>query len=94
MHKHNILVRPIFTEKGALSKEQNKYVFQVNKDASKIEIKKAIKDLFNVDAISVNTANYQGKKKRVGRFVGKRADWKKAVATLSEGSSINLVEEA
>ena len=94
INKHNILVRPMFTEKSALSKEQNKYVFQVRPDASKIEIKKAIKELFNVNVLAVNTTNYQGKKKRVGKFEGTKPSWKKAVVTVKEGESIKFVEEA
>ena len=94
VHKHNILVKPMLTEKSSLAKEENKYFFQVRPDASKIEIKKAIKELFKVDVTSVNTTNYQGKKKRLGKFIGKKPNWKKAIITLKEGESINFVEEA
>jgi len=70
--KNNILVKPIFTEKSSLLKEQNKYVLEVRTYATKIEIKKAVKDLFKVDVLSVNSLNYLGKNKRVGKFEGKK----------------------
>jgi len=93
--KHNILVKPIFTEKGSFLKEQDKYIFEVHRDASKIEIKKAIKELFKVDVVSVNTMHYEGKKKRVGKFEGKKPDWKKAIVTFKKDTAINfIIEEA
>jgi large subunit ribosomal protein L23 len=94
LDKHNILVKPMFTEKSSFMKENNKYIFQVHKDASKIEIKKALKEIFNATAISVNTINYEGKKKRMGKFEGKRNDWKKAIVTFKKDSQINFIEEA
>ncbi len=94
LNKHNILVRPLLTEKTSFMKENNKYLFEVHKDASKIEIKKALKDLFNVDAVSVNTINCLGKKKRMGRFEGQKSDWKKAIVTFKKDAKISFIEEA
>jgi large subunit ribosomal protein L23 len=92
--KHNILIKPVFTEKGSFLKEKDKYIFQVHKDASKIEIKKVLKEIFKADVVSVNTMNYQGKKKRVGKFEGKKSDWKKAIVTFKKDTAINFIEEA
>lgn len=76
----------ILTEKG------NKYVFEVNPAANKLEIKQAVEVLFHKSVISVNTANYAGKKKRERRAdFGRRPHWKKAVVTLKEGEKIDLV---
>ena len=76
----------ILTEKG------NKYVFEVNPAANKLEIKKAVESLFQKKVVSVNTANYAGKKKRERRAdFGRRPHWKKAVVTLKEGEKIDLV---
>lgn len=76
----------ILTEKG------NKYVFEVNPAANKLEIKRAVESLFQKKVVSVNTANYAGKKKRERRAdFGRRPHWKKAVVTLKEGEKIDLV---
>lgn len=76
----------ILTDKG------NKYVFEVNPAANKLEIKRAIESLFQKKVVSVNTANYAGKKKRERRAdFGRRPHWKKAVVTLKEGEKIDLV---
>ncbi len=87
------IVRDIqVTEKGTrLGETQNKYLFRVARSANKIEIKRAVEQLFGVSVKSVNTMNYSGKKKRerTTRY-GKRADWKRAVVTLRKGSNIDL----
>jgi large subunit ribosomal protein L23 len=68
---HDIIIRPLVTEKAVnLAQEQNKYVFFVDRNANKIEIRNAIEEIFNVKVIAVNTMNVKGKKKRVGRFEG------------------------
>lgn len=88
-----IIVRPLITEKGTLLKGLgNKYLFRVDKKANKIEIKGAIEEIFSVHVTSVRTIHMPGKKKRMGRFEGKRPDWKKAVVTVKEGESIELFE--
>jgi large subunit ribosomal protein L23 len=88
-----IVLRPLITEKGTqLKAAGNQYLFQVDLDANKIEIKRAIEEIFEVHVSSVRTIRMQGKKKRMGRFEGKRPDWKKAVVTLREGETIELFE--
>lgn len=92
-NSHHIIRRPIITERAAESQEsQRKYIFEVATDANKIDIRRAIEDLFDVDVSKVNTTSVRGKFKRLGRFAGRRQDWKKAVVTLVEGNSIDLFE--
>jgi len=85
--------RPIVTEKATLLLEQNKYVFEVIPKATKPEIKAAIESLFDVKVTRVNTLNPPRKKRRVGKFVGYKALYKRAIVTLSEGDSITLFPE-
>lgn len=95
MKEYDIVVRPIITEKGALLKDTaNQYTFEVQRDANKIEIKKAVEKLFKVKVVSVHVSNMEGKKKRVGRFAGKRPDWKKAVVKLNPKDKITIFEGA
>lgn len=92
-HKKMIIKRPLMTEKVVNQKDdQNKYTFVVDRDANKMEIRRAIEAQFNVVVTSVNTLNYNGKPKRQGRFTGYRAAWKKAVVTLRKGDKIEIVE--
>jgi large subunit ribosomal protein L23 len=88
-----VIKRPLITEQGALMRElHNQYYFQVAPEANKHEIKQAVEHFFGVRVTQVRTMNYRGKIKRMGRFEGKRADWKKAVVTLAEDDSIDLFE--
>lgn len=88
-----IILRPLLTEKNAILKEtQNRVAFEVSKDANKLEIKKAVEEAFKVSVEAVNVVNVKGKVKRLGRNLGKRRDWKKAVITLKEGSTIEFFE--
>jgi len=88
-----VIRRPLITEQGAIMRElHNQYYFEVNPDANKMEIRQAVEHFFGVKVTQVRTMNYRGKIKRMGRFSGKRADWKKAVVTLGEGESIDLFE--
>ena len=98
--KSSIILRPILSEKGTLLGEtQNKYVFQVEKVANKLEIKKAIEDKFKVKIKKVATLNMKGKLKNVTirsngnilRTSGNRASWKKAIITLQDGFSIDIL---
>lgn len=83
----DIIIRPIVTEKTTRLLEENKYTFVVLREANKIEIKHALEEIFDVKVKAVNTANYQGKKKRLGRYpYGYKPRWKKAIVTLAEGS--------
>ena len=84
---HDIIIKPIVTEKSTELLEENKYTFAVSREANKIEIKRALEDIFDVKVKAVNTANYPGKKKRLGRYpYGYKPRWKKAIVTLAEGS--------
>ncbi len=90
-----VIIRPLVTEKMTnLSELYNQYGFVVDKRANKIQIKKAVEQKFDVKVKSVRTLNIQGKVKTLGRYSGKRSDWKKAVVTLLEGHSITLFEGA
>jgi len=90
----SIILKPLVTEKGSRLREAgNKYLFQVARDANRIEIKQAVKQIFNVKVKDVKTLVVHGKVKRMGVFSGKRPDWKKAVVTLEEGQSIDLFEQ-
>lgn len=88
-----IIRRPLITERAAqLQENRNKQVFEVRADANKIEIRRAVKEVFQVDVVKVNTISVRGKLKRLGRFQGRRANWKKAVVTLAEGQHIDFFE--
>jgi large subunit ribosomal protein L23 len=88
-----VIKKPLLTEKGTrLKEEANQYLFRVDKRANKIEIKRAIEELFKVTVVDVRTLPVQGKAKRLGRFQGKMPDWKKAIATVKAGDSIELYE--
>ena len=88
-----VIKRPMITERGSTMREtHNQYLFQVDPAANKLEIKQAIEHFFGVKVTQVRTANYRGKIKRMGRFSGKRADWKKAIVTLAEGDTIDLFD--
>jgi len=91
----NLIRTPHITEKVLLLKEGgNKVVFRIDVDTNKIELKRAIESIFKVTVEKIATINVKGKKKRQGRWEGKRADWKKAVVTLKEGDTIEYFEGA
>lgn len=89
----DLVLRPIVTEKATLLLEQNKYVFEVILKATKPEIKAAIESLFEVKVTSVNTIRPPRKKRRVGKFVGYKPQYKRAIITLRVGDSITLFPE-
>ncbi len=90
---YEVIKKPLITEKSTLKKEkQNQVAFCVNNNANKIEIREAVERLFKVKVEKVNTLNVLGKRKRRGRIIGKRPDWKKAMVTLSEGERIEFFE--
>ena len=90
---HDVIVRPLVTEKSTAQLERTgSYSFMVAKDANKVEIARAIEHLFNVKVRDVRTMQYRGKERRLGKFVGRRAGWKKAVVKLREGDSIEIFE--
>ena len=82
----DIILKPVITEKSMDDLQTGKYTFKVAKDANKSEIKKAVEQLFGVEVAKVNTMNCNGRDKRVGRYVGKTPDWKKAIVTLTADS--------
>lgn len=84
----DVLKRPVISEKSVGLIEENKYSFWVDKAANKIEIKAAVEKMFKVKVVDVRTINVEGKKKRVGKYVGKTADRKKAIVTLKAGDRI------
>jgi len=87
---HDVLIKPLVSEKSMLLMEENKYSFQVAKAANKIEIAKAVEELFKVTVVDVTTRNYKGKLKRMNRYQGYRPDTKRAIVTLKEGDKIEL----
>lgn len=95
MSIYNILRRPLLTEKTTLQHEfSNQVAFEVSKHANKIEIKESVEKAFNVTVLEVRTINVKGKPKRLGRHMGRRADWKKALVTLKAGDKIEYFEGA
>ena len=92
MEARDIIIRPLITEKSTTLMAEGKYVFEVAKAANKIEIAKAISLIFNVKVASVNTVNVEGKVKRMGRSIGKRSDYKKAIVKLAAGETIEFFE--
>lgn len=86
----DIIIRPIITEHSYDMIEENKYTFEVAKDANKIEIAKAVEELFDVNVKKVNTLNVKPKKKRVRYVAGYTRAWKKAMVTIAEGQTIEI----
>lgn len=82
MRPEEIIIAPIITEKSNDGLNEGKYTFEVNPKATKIDIKNAVEKLFEVKVLKVNTMNVSGKQKRMGRYVGKTSDWKKAIVTI------------
>jgi large subunit ribosomal protein L23 len=84
----DVIIAPVVTEKCNALMQEKKYTFKVNPKAGRIEIARAVEELFKVKVAKVNVMNYQGKAKRAGRTMkmGRRPDWKRAIVTLAEGS--------
>lgn len=90
---YSVLKKPLITEKSNFMKEElNQITFEVDRRANKIEIKEAVKKLFNVNVVKVRTFTMIGKRKRMGRTEGKTSNWKKAIVTLKEGERIEFFE--
>lgn len=89
---YSILVKPLITEKAANLGILNQYVFEVSLDSNKIEIAKAVEEIYGVKPIGVNVIRTDGKKVRRGKYTGQRKDWKKAMVTLPAGKTINIYE--
>jgi len=95
MNQYDIILRPIVTEKSSLMKDgANQYVFEVARTANKIEIARAVEQLFKVKVMSVRVMNIEGKTRRLGKHSGKRADWRKAVVKLNPKDKISFFEGA
>ena len=93
MTPHQVIVRPIVTEKSTELTEFNQYVFEVHKNANKIEVRKAVEMVFGVRVGDVRTQVCRGDLKRVGAHIGRKASWKKAIVTLHPEDSIDLYGE-
>jgi large subunit ribosomal protein L23 len=93
MIQYDIIRKPLITEKTTIQKEvANQVTFEVDRRANRVEIRRAIEQLFNVRVSQVRTMQIKGKRKRRGRIIGKRRDWKKAVVTLMPGERIDFFE--
>lgn len=91
MHYSDIIIAPVITEKSAVVSSNGKtYVFKVNKNANKFQIKDAIEKAFNVHVVKVNTLNTKPKDKRVGKYTGQTKTYKKAYVTVADGDKIEL----
>jgi large subunit ribosomal protein L23 len=90
----NVVKRALITEKGSVLREQSrKYTFEVDTEANKIEIKRAVETIFKVKVVDVRTQVMHGKVKRLGRSVGRRPDWKRAIVTLAADQTIELFDQ-
>jgi large subunit ribosomal protein L23 len=90
---YSVVLSPLLTEKSTKLKEaENKVLVKVSRNANKIEIKKAVEEIFKVKVERVRTINCRGKTKRFGKYEGKRPDWKKAVLILKKGEKLDLIE--
>lgn len=92
---YTVIKKPLFTEKGsALKESENKLLVEVSRDSNKLEIKKAIEEIFKVKVEKVATIKTHGKWKKYGKSIGKRSDKKKALITLKEGEKLDFIEGA
>lgn len=93
MRARQVLLKPLVTERTTkLRDENNKYAFEVDHRANKMEIKNAVEEIFGVHVVSVRTMNVLGKLKRLGRSEGRQPSWKKAIVTLREGDTIEAFD--
>ncbi len=93
LEEYKILRKPMITEKSStLKDDNNQVVFEVDPKANKSEISKAVEKLFKVTVLSVRTQNRAGKRKRLGRHLGRRKNWKKAIVTLRQGDRVDFFE--
>ena len=92
MNAYDIILAPVVTEKSVTLMADKKYTFKVDKNANKIQIAKAVEEIFKVKVVDVNTVRVKGKEKRMGRSVGRTSDYKKAIVQLAEGDSIEIFE--
>ncbi|MDI9369903.1 MAG: 50S ribosomal protein L23 [Synergistaceae bacterium] len=91
---HDIIIRPIITEKSSGLMELNKYTFEVHRSVNKIQVRKAVEEVFKVKVTGVHIINVRAKPKRMGVFVGRTRSWKKAIVSLAPGERIEFFEGA
>ncbi|WP_024822567.1 MULTISPECIES: 50S ribosomal protein L23 [Aminobacterium] len=91
---HDIIIRPVITEKSSRLMEHNKYTFEVHTSANKIQVRHAVEEVFKVKVTDVHMMRVRSKPKRMGVFVGKTRSWKKAIVSLAEGERIEFFEGA
>lgn len=94
MQYTDVIIAPVLTEKSNEMREQRKYVFKVDSRSTKVQIKEAVRKLFNVKVLSCAVVNVDGKMRRVRYRAGKTSGWKKAIVTLADGESIKVFEGA
>lgn len=94
MNTFDVIKRPIVTEKSTLAQQHNQYCFQVDRRATKCEVRDAVERVFKVTVKDVRTSKVPGKYKRVGKSTGKTSSWKKAIVTIKEGDRIEFLEGA
>lgn len=87
-----VILKPVVTERSVDLMQQNKYTFKIAKNANKIDVKRAVEEIFKVKVTDVKTQNVRGKMKRQGRAMGMTPSWKKAIVTLAEGDTIEVFE--
>ena len=92
MDARDVLIRPVISEKATDLLQDGKYTFMVLIKANKVQVRQAVEQIFKVKVVSVNTVRMQGKTKRMGKYVGKRSDYKKAIVTLAPGNQIEIFE--
>jgi large subunit ribosomal protein L23 len=93
MEVHQIIRKMLVTEKSTLAREEsNKYIFEVDRKANKVEIGAAVEKLFKVKVVDVRVMHVLGKKKRTGKTMGQKSSWKKAIVTLTAGNRIEILE--
>jgi len=92
IHPYSVLLKPLVTEKSTTLAGRNQYVFEVDLRANKTQVKESVELVFDVNVLRVNTMVVKGKRRRYGRSLVKRPDWKKAIVTLKPGDSIELFE--
>ncbi len=92
MDIYHTIRRALITEKSTSAKEENKYIFEVDRRANKIEVATAVEKIFKVKVLDVHVMNIVGKKKRVGKIMGEKRSWKKAIVTLAPGNRIEIHE--
>jgi large subunit ribosomal protein L23 len=93
MDFYRIIRKPLITEKGTKQKEQaNQYAFEIDRTANKVMVRSAVEEIFKVKVLNVAVMNMKGKRRRVGKNLGKKADWKKAIVRLAPGEKIEFFE--